>query len=203
MRYELKVIYLEDEAIHAYELRNLDTDTYFEWTVSNTKATRFLLTDNGLIIKVSYIDKKYIIEIVKGTEKVSNIKMENSKLNFECDTEYMYIVYDYYNMPDLKHEIIGNIMGIFLIENEGGFFENESDYEELEDQIGAVLEKYNLLDSTKETKKVVKSSKPKKVEDNKTEEKEVKTEEEAVIEEIEEPAKKTRKSRKKVVKEDK
>lgn len=202
MRYELKVIYLNDESTYAYMLKNTDTDAYFEWTVGNIKATRFLLTDNRMIIRASYINKQYVFEVVKGKEKISNEGMvysnEGAKLVFECDAEDISIVYDYYNLPDLKHEIIGSIVGVFLIENEGGFFESESDYEDLEEKVGDVLDKYGLI-VTEEISKDKPSVKKEKRSKN-TEE--VKTKTEAnVVEVIEEPTKKT--TRKRVKKEDK
>lgn len=164
MRYELKSIYLENEELFAYVITNKDTGDFFEWTVSNITEPRFLLTDNGIIFKCSIIDENFIFEIVKsnGTnpdEKL--IKNQNGNyLIFNSDDDKISIVYDFYDFPDIKREVAGNIIGEMLTTNGGGFLEDDYEYSELENKIINVLEKYKLFELSKPKRTIRVGKKP-------------------------------------------
>lgn len=161
MKYELKSVYLEDEEIFAFELINKYTEEYFEWTVNDVKAERFLLFSNKMIVKITFDEKteNFIYELVRGNGTDLKEKLIKSTptniFEFESEDEEITILYDFYKFPDEVHEIAGMIMGEILLYNDGGFFEKEEDYDEMEERIVGVLSKFSDKFVTEKTENIM------------------------------------------------
>ena len=148
MKYELKSVYLEDEEVFAFKVTNIYKGEYFEWMVSDVTKERFLLLSNDIIVKATF-DKKnenFIYELIRGNgtdlkEKFIETQPTNI-FEFESDDEEISVRYDFYQFPNTNREIAGKIIGDFIFQNDGGFFEDEEDYELMENDIVNILDKY-------------------------------------------------------------
>ena len=161
MEYELRCTFLANEELFAYVITNKETKDFFEWTVSSIEKTRFLLTDNGIIFKCTPTENNLIFEVAKSNGNDIKEKFitnpNGNYMIFNSDSDKITIVYDFYDFPDTKREIAGNIIGEMLITNGGGFLEDDYEYLDLENKIIGVLDKYKLFESDK----VKRVSKPK------------------------------------------
>lgn len=155
MNYKLECKYLEDEKVFVYCLTNQESKYFFEWSVSDVTEPRFLLTSNGIIFKCSVVEENFIFEIARSNGTDTNEKLIKSKygnhLFFESNDPEINIVYDFYDFPDEKREIAGNVIGSIMNMTGSGIFESNDEYEILERKIIEILNKFDFKKTKKKT----------------------------------------------------